>query len=123
MYGHGDVIRGQDAQWTRGQGPWTADADGDRLYGRGTADNKGQHSINIAALAQVLAARGGQLGFNVKCLIETGEETGSPGLAAFCRAQRDALARRRADRQRRPAAAAPTGRRCSWARAASSTST
>jgi len=27
---------------------------GDRLYGRGTADNKGQHSINLAALDCVL---------------------------------------------------------------------
>ena len=79
MYGHGDVIRGQDASWTQGAGPWTLAADGERLYGRGTADNKGQHSINIAALAQVLAARqasGRGLGFNVKWLIETGEETG-----------------------------------------------
>ncbi len=91
MYGHGDVIRGQDASWTRGQGPWTVVRDGERLYGRGTADNKGQHSINIAALAQVLGQRG-RLGFNVKWLIETGEETGSPGLAEFCTAQREALA-------------------------------
>ncbi|MDP1646647.1 MAG: M20 family metallopeptidase [Rubrivivax sp.] len=92
MYGHGDVIRGQDASWTRGQGPWQLAADGDRLYGRGTADNKGQHSINIAALAQVLAAREGKLGFNVKWLVETGEETGSPGLAAFCAAHQAELA-------------------------------
>jgi len=95
VYGHGDVIRGQDKSWTKGAGPWTLAADGERLYGRGTADNKGQHSINIAALAQVLAVRqaaGQGLGFNVKWLIETGEETGSPGLAAFCAAQRQALA-------------------------------
>jgi acetylornithine deacetylase/succinyl-diaminopimelate desuccinylase-like protein len=92
MYGHGDVIRGQDASWTRGQGPWTLAEDGERFYGRGTADNKGQHSINIAALATVLAARGGRLGFNATWLIETGEETGSPGLAEFCAMQRDALA-------------------------------
>ncbi len=92
VYGHGDVIRGQDAAWTRGQGPWQLVQDGERLYGRGTADNKGQHSINIAALAQVLAARHGRLGFNVKWLMETGEETGSPGLAAFCEAHRDELA-------------------------------
>ena len=91
MYGHGDVIRGQDRSWTRGQGPWTLAAEGERLYGRGSADNKGQHSINLAALAQVLAARG-RLGFNVKWLFETGEETGSPGLAAFCAAHRDELA-------------------------------
>ena len=92
MYGHGDVIRGQDASWKCGQGPWTLAEDGDRLYGRGTADNKGQHSINIAALATVLAARGGRLGFNATWLIETGEETGSPGLAEFCKLQREALA-------------------------------
>jgi acetylornithine deacetylase/succinyl-diaminopimelate desuccinylase-like protein len=92
MYGHGDVVRGQDKSWTRGEGPWTLAADGERLYGRGTADNKGQHSINIAALAQVLAARGGKLGFNVKWLVETGEETGSPGLAEFCTAHRGELA-------------------------------
>jgi acetylornithine deacetylase/succinyl-diaminopimelate desuccinylase-like protein len=91
MYGHGDVIRGQDKSWTRGQGPWALAVDGERLYGRGTADNKGQHSINIAALATVLALRG-QLGFNAKWLLETGEETGSPGLAAFCTANRELLA-------------------------------
>ena len=92
MYGHGDVIRGQDKSWTRGAGPWAVAADGDKLYGRGTADNKGQHSINIAALAQVLQARSGKLGFNVTWLVETGEETGSPGLAEFCTAHRAALA-------------------------------
>jgi acetylornithine deacetylase/succinyl-diaminopimelate desuccinylase-like protein len=95
MYGHGDVVRGQDRSWTCGQGPWTLAVDGERLYGRGTADNKGQHSINIAALACTLAARraeGRGLGFNVKWLVETGEETGSPGLAAFCAGQREALA-------------------------------
>jgi acetylornithine deacetylase/succinyl-diaminopimelate desuccinylase-like protein len=92
MYGHGDVIRGQDASWTRGAGPWQLARDGDRLYGRGTADNKGQHSINLAALAQVLALRGGRLGFNLTWLIETGEETGSPGLAEFCAAQLEQLA-------------------------------
>jgi acetylornithine deacetylase/succinyl-diaminopimelate desuccinylase-like protein len=86
------VIRGQDKSWTHGQGPWAVAAEGDRLYGRGTADNKGQHSINLAALAQVIAARSGKLGFNIKCLIETGEETGSPGLAEFCAAHRDELA-------------------------------
>ena len=55
-----------------------------RWYGRGTADNKGQHPINLAALEQVLRARGGRLGFNLKILIETGEESGSPGLGEFC---------------------------------------
>ena len=60
------------------------------MYGRGTADNKGQHTINIAALACVLEERG-SLGFNSTILIETGEETGSPGLADFCKANKAAL--------------------------------
>ena len=91
MYGHGDVVAGYDAQWRAGLSPWSLTVDGDRWYGRGTADNKGQHSINVAALGQVLAARG-RLGFNVKWLMETGEETGSPGLHAICERERAALA-------------------------------
>jgi acetylornithine deacetylase/succinyl-diaminopimelate desuccinylase-like protein len=58
--------------------------EGDRWYGRGTADNKGQHTINLAALEHVLAARSGRLAFNLKVLIETSEESGSPGLSEFC---------------------------------------
>ncbi|HDR9767036.1 TPA: M20 family metallopeptidase [Burkholderia cepacia ATCC 25416] len=92
IYGHGDVVRGYDAQWRAPLSPWTLTADGDRWYGRGSADNKGQHSINLAALASVLDARGGRMGFNAKLLIEMGEETGSPGLDALCRQERDALA-------------------------------
>ncbi|MCB2042161.1 MAG: M20/M25/M40 family metallo-hydrolase, partial [Rhodoferax sp.] len=89
-YGHGDVIRGQDASWRSGLAPWRLQREGDRLYGRGTADNKGQHTINLAAVAAVLATRG-CLGFNLKVLIETGEEVGSPGLKAFCEQQRERL--------------------------------
>ncbi|GAB7536027.1 M20 family metallopeptidase [Burkholderia sp. 3C] len=91
-YGHGDVVRGHDDQWRAGLAPWTVTVDGDRWYGRGTADNKGQHSINFAALAAVLDARGGKLGFNVKVIFETGEEISSPGLDAVCAAERGALA-------------------------------
>ena len=82
-YGHGDAIRGLDTQWRDGLAPWIVRQEGDRLYGRGTADNKGQHSVNMAALATVIAERG-RLGFNSKFLIETGEEMGSPGLQRFC---------------------------------------
>ena len=78
-YGHGDVIHGQEDQWTRGNGPWQIQRDGDRLYGRGTADNKAQHTINIAALRAVIQERGA-LGFNAKFLLEMGEEAGSAGL-------------------------------------------
>ena len=89
-YGHGDVIRGLDAQWRAGLAPWTLIEEGEKLFGRGTADNKGQHTINIGALKSVIKANG-KLGFNMKLLIETGEETGSPGLNEFCAAHRDEL--------------------------------
>jgi acetylornithine deacetylase/succinyl-diaminopimelate desuccinylase-like protein len=79
-YGHGDVVRGLEDQWTKGKGPWITARDGDRLYGRGTADNKGQHTINMAAMRAVMAERGGKLGFNAKFMIEMGEEAGSKGL-------------------------------------------
>jgi acetylornithine deacetylase/succinyl-diaminopimelate desuccinylase-like protein len=90
-YGHGDVIRGLEPQWHQGLSPWALTKRGDRLYGRGTADNKGQHSINIAALETVLKTRG-RLSFNAVLLLETGEEIGSPGLREICRNEKDRLA-------------------------------
>jgi acetylornithine deacetylase/succinyl-diaminopimelate desuccinylase-like protein len=90
-YGHGDVILGQDAQWRAGLDPFVLTEEGDRMYGRGAADNKVQHLINIAALEAVLAVRG-SLGFNVKIVIETSEEIGSPGLREMMALHREALA-------------------------------
>lgn len=88
VYGHGDVIRAQTDQWREGLHPFKLVREGDRLYGRGTADNKGQHCINIAALRAVIAERG-DLGFNCKIVIEMGEECGSPGLAELFRQNRN----------------------------------
>jgi len=90
-YGHGDVVRGLEAHWNDGRNPWEISLDGERIYGRGTADNKGQHTILLLALEAVQKARGGNLGFNVTLLIETSEEVGSPGLREFCRDNRDLL--------------------------------
>jgi len=90
IYGHGDTVRGFDDRWRQGLSPWSITVEGERIYGRGTADNKGQHSVNIAALAAVLRERG-RLGFNVKLLIEMGEEVGSVGLRELCEAHKDGL--------------------------------
>ncbi|RDU98457.1 M20 family metallopeptidase [Trinickia dinghuensis] len=90
-YGHGDVVRGYDEQWRTGLAPWQVSVDGDRWYGRGSADNKGQHSVNFAALGAVIEARGGKLGYNVKVIFEMGEEIGSPGLDEICAQESDAL--------------------------------
>jgi acetylornithine deacetylase/succinyl-diaminopimelate desuccinylase-like protein len=91
-YGHGDVTPGQDARWSNGRSPWTLTVNGDSWYGRGIADNKGQHTINLQALAQVLQAREGRLGYNITLLFEMGEEVGSPGLREFCEQHRAELA-------------------------------
>ena len=89
-YGHGDVIRGMDSEWSQGLSPWNLVEKDNRWYGRGIADNKGQHAINLAALKAVLETRG-SLGFNAKYLIEMGEETGSPGLRDLCKTHRERL--------------------------------
>ncbi|WP_296247351.1 M20 family metallopeptidase [Pseudomonas sp. UBA4194] len=91
-YGHGDVTSGQDELWQDGTGPWQVTQKEGRLYGRGTADNKGQHCINLGALQAVLQAREGRLGFNVKVIFEMSEEVGSPGLEQACGAHAEALA-------------------------------
>ncbi|MFJ2212734.1 M20 family metallopeptidase [Streptomyces sp. NPDC101062] len=92
VYGHADVVLGEAERWRVGLEPWRVVVEGDRWYGRGTADNKGQHTVNLVALDQVLRTRGGHLGFNLKVIIETGEESGSPGLAEVCALLKDELA-------------------------------
>jgi len=91
MYGHGDVVDGMVGEWRDGLDPWRTTTIGNRVYGRGTADNKGQHSINLAALRAVREARGGKLGFNAKFIVEMGEEIGSPDLNKVCASLRDEL--------------------------------
>jgi acetylornithine deacetylase/succinyl-diaminopimelate desuccinylase-like protein len=90
LYGHGDTVRGLDDLWRDGLAPWQTVVEGERIYGRGTADNKGQHTINIAGIEAVLAERGA-LGFNCKFLIEMGEEVGSAGLHELCERHRGDL--------------------------------
>src|ERR1700716_111388 len=90
-YGHGDVIRGLESGWQDGLSPWQLTEMDGRYYGRGVVDNKGQHTIDIAAQAAVLKTRG-KLGFNAKWLIEMGEETASPGLRELCAEPRALLA-------------------------------
>jgi acetylornithine deacetylase/succinyl-diaminopimelate desuccinylase-like protein len=91
-YGHGDVQLAHAEQWRDGLTPWRLVVEGDRWYGRGTADNKGQHTANLAALEQVIRARDGRLGYNVTLLLDMGEEAGSPGLTELCEQMGDDLA-------------------------------
>jgi acetylornithine deacetylase/succinyl-diaminopimelate desuccinylase-like protein len=91
IYGHGDVVDGMVGEWRGNLDPFKTTRIDNRVYGRGTADNKGQHSINLAALRAVRDARGGKLGFNAKFLVEMGEEIGSPDLNKVCASLRDEL--------------------------------
>ncbi len=84
MYGHGDVVNGQEGRWKQDRSPWQLTQHGDQWFGRGTADNKGQHTINLGALAATLRARDGKLGLNIKMIFEMSEEIGSPGLLEAC---------------------------------------
>lgn len=86
-YGHGDVVLGMEGRWANGRDPWKLAFEGDRVYGRGVVDNKGQHLVHIAAIEQILAERG-RLGFNHKFLIEMGEENGSKGLREIVEANK-----------------------------------
>ena len=78
IYGHGDVVDGMVGEWRDGLDPWRTTRIGNRVYGRGTADNTGQHSITLAALRVVREARGGKLGFNAKFIVEMGRRSAHP---------------------------------------------
>ncbi|ACN14400.1 peptidase (M20 family protein) [Desulforapulum autotrophicum HRM2] len=96
IYGHGDTVPAMADKWQAGLDPLALTRQTDpetgqvRWYGRGAADNKGQHAINLMALECVLKEKG-CLGFNVVVLVETGEESGSPGLHKICEQEREAL--------------------------------
>lgn len=63
---------------------------GNRIYGRGAADNKGPLITNIAAIAQALEANP-QLPLRITFLIEGEEEMGSPSFPKFIESYADRL--------------------------------
>ena len=68
--------------------PFVATIVGDRLYGRGSSDDKGGFAVHLAALR----AFGGRPPVGVTLFVEGEEEIGSPTLAELMAEQRDALA-------------------------------
>ncbi|MSU24824.1 MAG: dipeptidase [Opitutus sp.] len=63
---------------------------GNRIYGRGAADNKGPLMTNIAAVAQLLAENP-RLPLRITFLIEGEEEMGSPSFPKFLAAHQERL--------------------------------
>ena len=88
LYGHLDK-QPEMLPWREGLGPWTPVREGDRLYGRGGADDGYSAFASLAAIEAVQRA-GGSHG---RCfvLIEASEESGSPDLPAHVDALIDRL--------------------------------
>jgi acetylornithine deacetylase/succinyl-diaminopimelate desuccinylase-like protein len=88
IYGHYDVQPAEDIElWT--DPPFQPTVREDRLYGRGSSDNKGQIWTHCAAIQTLLAS--GPLPCQIKILVEGEEEVGSPNLPALLEERRERL--------------------------------
>jgi len=87
LYAHHDVQpEGDPALWRTE--PFAATRQGDRLFGRGAADDKGGLAVHLAALR----AFDGKPPVGVTLFVEGEEEVGSPSLLALLDAHREELA-------------------------------
>ena len=90
VYGHHDVVPpGPSESWT--SPPFLPVERKGRLFGRGTADDKGGFLAWVAAAAAYLGASS-RLPVNLKFLIEGEEEVGSPHLGPVLKRHRSRLA-------------------------------
>jgi acetylornithine deacetylase/succinyl-diaminopimelate desuccinylase-like protein len=90
LYGHYDVQPADPLNlWTTPA--FEPSVRNGKIFGRGTADNKGPHAVGVIALANVLK-RNPELPLRVTVLIEGEEEIGSPSFGGFLDKYRDELA-------------------------------
>ena len=91
VYGHHDVQPVDPLElWTTP--PFEPTRDGDRLRGRGAADDKGQVLMHLLGLQAHLSASGRSApAVNLKVLVEGEEESGSPSLPALLRREAQRL--------------------------------
>ena len=89
FYGHYDVQPSEpDSLWT--SPAFEPTVRGGNIYARGTADDKGQVHIHLAAF-EALKATEGRLPVNLKVIIEGEEEVGGAALYDFVRSSKERL--------------------------------
>ncbi|MFQ6616895.1 MAG: dipeptidase [Fidelibacterota bacterium] len=89
IYGHYDVQPVDPVElWETP--PFEASVRNGRMFGRGTADDKGQVHMHLKALESWMKVHG-SLPVNVKFIVEGEEEVGSENLGAFLGTHRDLL--------------------------------
>lgn len=89
MYAHHDVQPvGDEAEWDTP--PFEATRRGDRLFGRGAADDKAGIMVHIGALRAISEATAAE-GLGLSYFIEGEEEAGSPSFRAFLEKYQDLL--------------------------------
>lgn len=89
IYAHYDVQpAGEEGAWQTP--PFEPAVRGERMYGRGTSDDKGPMLAALGAVERLLEERG-RLPVNVRILLEGEEEIGSPNLEAALAANREVL--------------------------------
>ncbi|WP_018135629.1 dipeptidase [Acaricomes phytoseiuli] len=90
LYAHHDVQPpGDRALWE--SDPFQPEQRGERLWGRGVADDKAGVLAHIAALSAVTEVLGEELGLGVTLFIEGEEEAGSPTFRTFLEKHRELL--------------------------------
>jgi acetylornithine deacetylase/succinyl-diaminopimelate desuccinylase-like protein len=90
LYGHYDVYPADEKQEGWRTRPFEPVVEGDRVWGRGTGDNKGQHLAMLNAIA-LWRELHGELPIRIKVILEGDEETGSVPLPEFVEANRARL--------------------------------
>jgi acetylornithine deacetylase/succinyl-diaminopimelate desuccinylase-like protein len=92
LYAHHDVQPpGDPATWDTAD-PFEPTQVGERLYGRGVADDKAGIVAHLGALRALGLPDGADLPVGVTVFLEGEEESGSPSFRAFLEAHRDLLA-------------------------------
>ncbi|HYJ63252.1 MAG TPA: M20/M25/M40 family metallo-hydrolase, partial [Parafilimonas sp.] len=88
VYGHYDV-QPPDPLELWNSGPFEPVIKDNKIYARGSADDKGQFYMHVKALETLIATN--SLPTNIKFIIEGEEEIGSPNLAKFVKEHKDLL--------------------------------